>query len=101
MGFDCRVSGLTQVLVLGFGSDLGSKNVGFLPWVLGFRVPDIITNVTCLKSTDDIIANFFVVRLANSAFTYFIVTKTATNIRTEFRVSVIFRENYWPLLKNF
>ena len=46
-GFECRVSGIGQFSISGFGSGSGSKIVGLFPWVSGFRVQRPITRHDC------------------------------------------------------
>ena len=50
-GFECRVSGIGRVSIFGFGSGSGSKIVGLLPRVSGFRVQRPITNTTSILRT--------------------------------------------------
>ena len=42
-GFECRVSGIGRLSILGFGS--GSKKVRFLPWDFGFGYPSLLPTV--------------------------------------------------------
>ena len=53
-GFKCWVSGIGRVSIFGFGSDSGSKKIGFLPRVLGFRVQRPIT-ICAYKYSDRIL----------------------------------------------
>ena len=67
-GFECRVLGIGQVSIFGFGLGLGSKKVGLFPRVSGFRVQRPITrhewhricwNWSCLKGSSTVTTTFW------------------------------------------